>query len=200
MTEIYLSDITRYDGRIDKLKEGMPAFVLKHCSKHKCREDLQASLLGWNILLMLLNHRNVDTKSLSLSYNKYGKPFLGNHYFSISHSGEIVAVCLSTSEVGIDIEKIRPDRDYDFLAERFFSEEEKKQYHASSKKEKCFIQLWTRKEAFHKHVGDGIQLDNFKKDIPYKEILTTYLEDKNKDGYYLSVDCIDNEKVHFRVI
>ena len=115
MTEIYLSDITRYDGRIDKLKEGMPAFVLEHCSKHKCREDLQASLLGWNILLMLLNHRNVDTKSLSLSYNEYGKPFLGNHYFSISHSGEIVAVCLSTSEVGIDIEKVRPDRDYDFL-------------------------------------------------------------------------------------
>ncbi len=198
MTELYLSDITRYDGRIDKLEDGLPDFVLDHCRKHTSEKERQASLLGWNILLLIFKNRKIDYENLLLSYNEYGKPSLGNLQFNISYDGEIVAVCISTSEVGISIKKIVEVPIG--LIDECFSEDEKKQYEASTDKQKTFTELWTRKLAFHKHVGDGKRIENIRKDIPYKEILTTYLEDKNKDGYYLSVDCIDNEKVHFRVI
>ena len=198
MTELYLSDITRYDGRIDKLEDGLPDFVLEHCRKHATEKERQASLLGWNILLLIFKNQKIDYDNLPISYNEYGKPSFGNLQFNISYDGEIVAVCISTSEVGISIKKI--DEVSTELVEECFSEDEKRQYEASTDKQKTFTELWTRKLAFHKHVGDGKRIENIRKDIPYKEILTTYLEDKNKDGYYLSVDCIDNEKVHFKVI
>ncbi len=198
MTELYLSDITRYNGRIDKLEDGLPSCVLEHCRKHTSDKERQASLLGWNILLMILKNRNIDYENLQVTYNEYGKPSFGKLQFNISYDGEIVAVCISTSEVGISIRKI--DEVPADLVNECFSQNEKNQYDSSNDKEKTFAELWTRKIAFHKHVGDGIRKENIRNDIPYKEILTTYLEDKNKDGYYLSVDCIDNEKVHFKVI
>lgn len=198
MTELYLSDITRYDGRIDKLEDDLPNSVLEHCRRHSSEKDRQASLLGWNILLMILKHHNIDYDKLVVTYNDYGKPFFGNQQFNISYNGEIVAVALSTSEVGISIKKI--DDDHDSVIQECFSNSEKTQYNSSDEKAKTFTELWTRKLAFHKHVGDGIGKENIRNDIPYKEILTTYLEDKNKCGYYLSVDCIDNEKVHFKII
>ncbi len=198
MTELYLSDITRYDGRIDKLEDGLPISILEHCRKHVSENDRQASLLGWNILLMIFKNRNIDYKNLSVSYNEYGKPSFGKEQFNISYDGEIVAVCISTSEVGISIRKIEDDKDS--IIPDCFSDSEKEKYDSSKDKSKTFTELWTRKISFHKHVGDGIRKENIRKDIPYKEILTTYIEDKNKAGYYLSVDCIDNEKVQFRII
>lgn len=200
MTEIYLSDITRYNGRIEKLEEGIPEAILSHCKKYQNENDLQASLLGWNIVLMLLNHQKIDVDKISISYNEYGKPFLGNHFFSISHSGSIVAVALSSSEVGIDLEMIRRDRDYDALANRYFSKAEKETYHSAKNKPDTFTMLWTKKEAFHKHVGDGIILPDFQRDLPYKEIESIYITDGDGNGYYLSVDCIDNENFHIHII
>lgn len=200
MTQVYLSDIRRYDGRIDKLKDGLPASVLSHCLRYENERDVQASLLGWNILSLMLGKEEIDFSKIPLTYNEFGKPLLGNHFFSISHSGNIVAVCLSTSEVGIDIEQVRKDRDYEALAKRFFSPEEMSEYEKSKDKEECFVQLWTRKEAFHKHVGDGLRLDKIKKPLPYSDIYTVYLTDEDKNGYYLSVDCIDNERVLVSVI
>ena len=200
MTEIFLSDITRYDNRINKLKEGMSDTILDHCEKYQNEKDLQASLLGWNILTMILANRKVDISKIDLTYNEFGKPYLGNNWFSISHSGQIVAVCVSTSEVGIDIQKIDSNRNIDLLKNRYFSEKEINILDNSDDKAKCFTEIWTRKEAFHKHVGDGIQLDKFKRDLPYDEICTIYLEDKDKNGYILSADCIDNEKVYIKVI
>ncbi len=147
---------------------------------------------------MILKNRNIDYENLQVTYNEYGKPSFGKQQFNISYAGEIVAVCISTSEVGISIKKI--DDVNACLVNGCFSPFEKNQYDSSNEKEKTFAELWTRKIAFHKHVGDGIRKENIKNDTPYKEILTSYLEDKNKDGYYLSVDCIDNEKVHFKVI
>ncbi len=198
MTELYLSDITRYDGRIEKLEDGLPKSVLEHCGKHQSEKERQASLLGWNILLMILKHHKIEYEGFVVNYNEYGKPSFGNQQFNISYDGEIVAVAISTSEVGISIKKT--DDDHNNIIQDYFSKSEKEQYSSSDGKAKAFTELWTRKLAFHKHVGDGIRKENIKNDIPYKEILTTYLEDKNKQGYYLSVDCIDNEKVHFKII
>ncbi len=200
MTQVYLSDIRRYDGRIEKLKEGLSSSVLSHCLRYPEKREVQASLLGWNILSLMLEKEGTDLSALSLTYNESGKPFLGNHFFSISHSGNIVAVCLSTSEVGIDIELIRKDRNYDLLAKRYFSPEEKNEYDRSEDKAGCFVRLWTRKEAFHKHVGDGMRLDRIRRTLPYSDIYTVFLKDGDGNGYYLSVDCIDNEKVLLSVI
>lgn len=202
MTLIYLSEIHRYDGRISFLKDGLPEDIIQHCLKYQNEHDIQASLLAYNIIISTLKKEGVDCSKLPLNYNQYKKPYFSHCklHFNISHSGDIVAVALSTSEVGIDIEMDDDKRDYDALAKRYFGPNELKTYQNSNQKIETFLSLWTKKEAFHKHVGDGIILGQFEKDIPYSDIYTTKLEDSFNHIYYLSCDCIDNEKVNLMII
>lgn len=199
MTNVYLSEISRYDNRIDLLKEGIPDDILIHCTRYKDERDVQASLLGWNILLEILKKNGIDIKGLKLQYNDHNKPLLKQVYFNISHSLDVVAVAISSSEVGIDIQSI-DERDYDLLANRYLSSSEKEEYDKSLNKADTFTRLWTIKESFYKHTGEGINLDTIKKELPYKDIFTTYLKDRDGRGYYLSVDCIDNQRVHITVL
>jgi Phosphopantetheinyl transferase len=58
----------------------------------------------------------------------YGKPAVDGDTvirFNLSHSGDL-ALCAITGEreIGVDIEQIRPDLDWESLARRFFSAEE----------------------------------------------------------------------------
>lgn len=58
----------------------------------------------------------------TITYNKYGKPYLKNFYFNISHSGRWVVLACANEDVGIDIEKIQEE----IVVESFFSEEERR--------------------------------------------------------------------------
>ena len=198
MTRVYLSLVSRYDGRVEKLEEGLPEAVLTHCNT-RVGQARQASLLGWNILLLLMEKAGKETSSLTISCNEDGKPSIPGFEFNISHSGDIVAVAISTSEVGVDIEK-EEERDYDALEKRYLGPKETEIYQKSEDKAHTFLTLWTKKEAFHKHVGDGIHLDMIKRDVPYGEIYTIDVSDAEGKKYVLSVDCIDNEKVQVDVL
>ncbi|MCQ2753480.1 MAG: hypothetical protein MJ231_00350 [bacterium] len=71
-----------------------------------------------------------------------GKPFLKNKekQFSISHSGEYVALCFSDNNCGIDIEKIIP-RDFEKIS---------KKMGFSSQNLEDFYKHWTKYEASYK--------------------------------------------------
>lgn len=202
MTVVYLSEISRYDGRISLLEEGMSDDILTHCKRHQNEQDYQASLLAFNVLNQALKQQGIDVNTYSLSYQENNKPYFPNmpYHFNISHSGDIVAVCISNFEVGIDVELIATTRDFDALASRYFGKREKEDYHHAIDKIETFYKTWTKKEAFHKHVGDGFSLDTFAKDLPYGDIYTTKLSDNAGRMYSLSVDSIDNERINIMVI
>lgn len=99
-------------------------------------------------------------------YNSYGKPELASEQrlcFNISHSGEWIACAVHDTEVGIDVEQIKP---IDLsVARRFFSAEE---YELLENKPpegrlEMFYDLWTLKESYVKLRGQGlsIPLDSF---------------------------------------
>lgn len=97
---------------------------------------------------------------LEMYYGEKGKPYLKDYpfYFNLSHSGSYVVCAFSRQEVGVDIQQYKRT-DIDRLAERFFSEEEKKALkacHNLKEREQMFYQLWTRKEAYGKLTGEGI--------------------------------------------
>lgn len=75
---------------------------------------------------------------------------------SWSHSGNFCALAFSrTAEVGIDLEVVRPRRDFMRLARRFFSPEEVAllaQLEGGAALRE-FFRLWCRKEAFFKCAG-----------------------------------------------
>ncbi len=107
---------------------------------------------------------DVGPAELRFGYAKHGKPFLDRSggddvRFNVSHSHRLAlyAIALGT-EVGIDLEQIRADRDHERLARRFFSAEETEALLAvpAEGRIEAFFQCWTRKEAYLKARGEGL--------------------------------------------
>jgi len=110
--------------------------------------------------------------SVELVYGAHGKPALAPWYadtdlrFNVSHCDDLTLYAFSCGrEIGIDVEAVRPIRDADDIAARFFSQRENRAYRALERRDRPlgFFQCWTRKEAFIKALGDGLSypLDRF---------------------------------------
>lgn len=109
---------------------------------------------------VLGNHISTDGDKLNIAEDRYGKPYLvdyPNVYFSISHTKGVIACAISDNPVGIDIESIRkPDLR---VVEYYFSQQEQKYIFADNEKLNIrFTEVWTKKEAFLKFLGTGIEL------------------------------------------
>jgi 4'-phosphopantetheinyl transferase len=114
---------------------------------------------------ILARHVNDDPAHLRFDVAPRGKPALHREpgwpdlRFNLSHSGDI-ALCAVTSgrEVGIDIERIDPNRAGMTIAERFFSPDEVARLRRLSEadRERGFLNCWTRKEAYLKGRAEGL--------------------------------------------
>jgi 4'-phosphopantetheinyl transferase len=84
-----------------------------------------------------------------------GKPYVDRIpiHFSLSHSGNLMICAVGKKEIGIDIQHIRHARTIE-VAQRFFSTEESDYVNLYG--EEAFFELWSRKEAFVKYIGEGI--------------------------------------------
>lgn len=76
-------------------------------------------------------------------------------YISVSHSGNTFALVEADKEVGLDIQYER-NISTNRIAERFFTEDEATYINETDAADR-FYQLWTRKEAFSKYTGAGIE-------------------------------------------
>jgi len=101
-----------------------------------------------------------DPIQVTYRYGVHGKPYFEGReeQFSISHSGEYIFCAFSDQEVGADIQKwIAVEEEK--LLERFFHEEEKKQWKSLEIPEErrgFFFRSWARKEAYGKLLGNGV--------------------------------------------
>ncbi len=99
---------------------------------------------------------------IQFSDTEKGKPFTKDNdvQFNLSHSHELIAVAITLNlPVGIDIEySLKENKNKLGIAKRFFAEEEYRQLSAlpSEQQDLAFFELWTRKEAFVKALGEGL--------------------------------------------
>ena len=108
-------------------------------------------------LLVKWGGDNVD-KMPEFVYNEHGAPYLVvGPYFSISHCKQGIAVAVSETPIGIDIETIRPLNEG--LVRKTMNDVEQTHIFSSSHPETEFICLWTQKEAYVKMQGTGIISD-----------------------------------------
>ena len=113
---------------------------------------------------ILAAHTGTDAGNLKFRVGSFGKPTLvhpeGVH-FNLSHSQGTALVAVGAgSQLGVDVELIRPLRDALTLAEDHFTEAECKALRALSARarDQAFLTCWTRKEACLKALGVGLQL------------------------------------------
>ena len=93
---------------------------------------------------------------------EHGKPFISGRPFdvNVSHSGELIAVAVSATAVGIDVEQVQERTAIDAIAERYFQEQEVRFLRGLTPegKRRAFFDLWTTKEAAMKADGGGLWL------------------------------------------
>ena len=131
---------------------------------------------------------SLEKKNIIFSVTPFGKPYCKSHgeiYFSLSHSGDFLALAISDKDIGIDIEKIREAKEN--LVNRVCCKNEKDKIFSSDKPDTEFTKIWTRKEAYLKALGTGID----------RELITIDTTDKNlkftteiRENFIVSVFCL----------
>lgn len=125
-----------------------------------------------------------------------GKPYIADPVcegfcISVSHSGMTFALLVSDRNAGLDIQYAR-DVDAGRIAARFFSEEEAASV-AEDSTGSSFFRLWTRKEAYSKYTGMGMEQIMRKEPVrDDRDVLFTDL--RLEDGCYCSICSERREK------
>lgn len=93
-----------------------------------CSEKKTSSFVGHELLkAVLTTDYNMKSEDIIFKKGQHGKPYLQSPngiFFNISHSGTYVAVAVSQSEIGVDIE-VRSNPNLK-ISERFFTKNEQK--------------------------------------------------------------------------
>ena len=136
--------------------------------RYRFEDNREEYIIARGLLRHLLgSYCTKDPRNLQFHYNPYGKPALsseaGPHRltFNVSHAhGFVLYVFTRGREVGIDLERIRPEAAHDGVAERFFSSREVSTLRALPRHAQPigFFNCWTRKEAYIKARGEGLTI------------------------------------------
>jgi 4'-phosphopantetheinyl transferase len=106
---------------------------------------------------LLARYLDAAPDELAFAAGAHGKPRLdpdGPLRFNLSHSGELAMIALARdTEVGIDVEQVRPRADFTRVARRVFTEAERE---AAADSDLAFYRHWVAKEAFVKATGRGL--------------------------------------------
>ena len=135
--------------------------------------DRKRYVLTHGILRKLIGKYFKTQDELMFSENEFGKPYLVQYNidsktlfeFNISHSSNLILMAFRFSEhvvldsefqVGIDIEKVQQDFDFELILDNFFSKKEIESIHSSTIPNNAFFNFWTKKEALVKAAGRGL--------------------------------------------
>jgi len=113
---------------------------------------------------LLARYLRTSPQKVDFAYNPRGKPALAQGHrsprlhFNLAHCEGLAVLAAAHSDCGIDLEQVRTVPDQDELVRRFFSHSERVSFLQlpSGARAVAFFNLWTRKEAWLKAVGQGI--------------------------------------------
>jgi 4'-phosphopantetheinyl transferase len=120
-------------------------------------QDAERSLAGYMLLVHGIKILGFSHYSLAdLRYTSFNKPYFDDRlHFNITHSGNYTLLALSPDQpVGIDVEQVAEIPFGDFT--EFFHEAEWQEVLDAPDPLHAFYSLWTKKEAFLKLVGSGL--------------------------------------------
>ena len=141
----------------------LPDWRRRKAEAFRFEADRRRSVAVWMLLRQMLAERGLDADSLPVSEDEFGKPAfeasLGIH-FNLSHGGERVMAAVSDRPVGCDVERIMPFDEG--VARECLTDRELtwvKRAQPGLDRDRAFIRLWVRKEAYVKAVGKGLGID-----------------------------------------
>ncbi len=117
----------------------------------------------WALRSVLARYLDTDPAAIALATAARGKPRLAADperlRFNLSHSAGMALIAVAVGpEVGVDVELIKPGRDFLTLAERSLEPDAVEPIRAASAEHRtgAFYAAWTRHEALAKCDGGGL--------------------------------------------
>ncbi|WP_372807032.1 4'-phosphopantetheinyl transferase superfamily protein [Pontiella sp.] len=142
--------------------------------------DRCSSIAARGALRILLSaYTGMRAAEIVFEYSENGKPHVAESAvrFNVSHSGDWVLLAFGLNrDIGVDIERIRPEMDVMSIASRYFTPGESGWIESAENRPAAFFHFWSRKEAYVKATGSGLfrELSSFA--VPF--------DDVEKDGWF----------------
>ncbi len=160
LTESFLNKLPFFYDYLSE-HEKSRAERFRHESDYNCYVSVHALLR-----IELSSLLGTKAKSIRIGVSEYGKPFIqgSDLPFSLSRTGNLFAFVVGRGNqfLGIDIEQIKPRIDFIGISRDYFSANEQQlilSYKNVTDQKRTFFEIWTRKEAFLKAIGVGINAD-----------------------------------------
>lgn len=161
---IWSIDLQAPEEAVQRARACLSPDERERADAYRFRDSARTYTLTRAVLRSLLA-RELDSlpERIEFRYEENGKPFLKDPSlpirFNVTHSGGIAGCAISfATDVGLDIEQLRPKPDLLQLATRFFHPSEFK-WIASlpvTVQQQEFYRTWVRKEAYIKATGGSI--------------------------------------------
>lgn len=139
------------EKRIETLYDKLPRSIKKKANARKGTPSFRPTVMEYYVVKQQLDLED----GTDFSYNKNGKPSVkGKKHFSIAHDGDILAVAVSTDEIGVDVQKKLKFTQK--LAKEICNKEELEQVMNAEDQALELTKIWTMKESFVKMKGSNI--------------------------------------------
>ncbi|KEJ00115.1 hypothetical protein N494_03655 [Clostridium botulinum A2B7 92] len=126
---------------------------------YKNDHDKLNMLLSEMIVKMIYSKMyKLNLKTININVDPFGKPSISNSYnfnYSISHTSTYLACCVSNHNIGIDIEVCQHMDES--LLQLICTPKELDYILNSNYRNISSTMIWTRKEAYYKFIGTGLQ-------------------------------------------
>ncbi|WP_347049790.1 4'-phosphopantetheinyl transferase family protein [Flavobacterium olei] len=160
---IYIVYLPNFSAIKDELAAFLNSAEVKKTKRFYKETDRNRFIIYRSILKLVLGaYTKLNVKNIYLDYDFNRKPYLASHpwlHFNISHSEDFAAIAVSRRKVGLDIEYMSKDFNFTGMLPDVFNESETNIIEKALDKKNTFYTLWTRKEAFVKALGKGIDED-----------------------------------------
>lgn len=160
--------LVKMADRVDLLSEMLSKDEIERASRFKFEKDKNEYISSRALLRTILSlYLKIEARQIQFNYGKYGKPTVDScmnprgFNFNMSHShGFAMYAFRRHRKVGVDIERIKDISEMAELVGRFFTKRENAVFQqlSESEKKKFVFQLWTRKEAYVKCKGAGLNI------------------------------------------
>jgi len=160
--------LERSDAELLRLRGTLSIEETARAERFYFQRDRDAFVATRGMLRELLGrYLRRSPAEIAFEYGPYGKPDLRKASpplplnFNVSHSHGLALMAFSLGRrLGIDVESIRPEVAGEEIAERFFSPREVAELLSLPPEMRAegFFLCWTRKEAYVKAIGDGLQI------------------------------------------
>jgi 4'-phosphopantetheinyl transferase len=155
-TDNFTCDTALLYQLLDKIDQRRVKEYVKHIDKY--RFIISRGILKYFLSFFTKKH---SPKDISLSYKRFGKPFMinSNIEFNISHSHNLIIYAFNINKpVGIDIEFLNRNININLMIPYVMTKQELYIYEQLDVLERYtfFYTLWTKKESIIKFIGHGL--------------------------------------------